>query len=99
MKAGTDLVQAVIQAGEARLRPILLTSMTTIAGLMPLALSGDPLFTPLATTIISGLLFSTMLTLIVVPSLYTVLACYKEKRLGNKAQKQPDLLNVVREEK
>jgi multidrug efflux pump subunit AcrB len=83
-KAGTELEQAVIQAGEARLRPILLTSMTAIAGLMPLALSGDPLFTPLATAIISGLLLSTMLTLIVVPSLYTVLARYKEKRLAKR---------------
>ncbi len=90
-EAGTELVQAVIQAGEARLRPILLTSMTAIAGLMPLALSGDPLFTPLATTIISGLLFSTMLTLIVVPSLYTVLAGYKERIRAKKAQKRSDL--------
>ncbi len=89
-KTGTELVQAVIQAGEARLRPILLTSMTAIAGLMPLALSGDPLFTPLATAIISGLLLSTPLTLIVVPSLYTVLAGCKERIRAKKAQERAD---------
>lgn len=50
--------------------------MTAVAGLTPLALKGDPLFTPLAVTIISGLLFSTLLTLIIVPSLYTVLAAF-----------------------
>ncbi|WP_126428976.1 efflux RND transporter permease subunit [Brevibacillus marinus] len=79
-REGIELKQAVIHAGEARLRPILLTSMTAVAGLMPLALSGDPLFEPMAVTIISGLLFSTMLTLIVVPSFYMVLTQSKEKR-------------------
>lgn len=77
---GVELKQAVVQAGEARFRPILLTSMTAVAGLTPLALSGNPLFTPLAVTIISGLIFSTMLTLIIVPSLYTALAQFKLRR-------------------
>ncbi len=89
--AGAELKQAVIQAGEARLRPILLTTMTAVAGLMPLVLSGDVLFKPLAVTIISGLLFSTMLTLIVVPSFYTVLAIRKARRQAKKAAKRPDL--------
>ncbi|MED1791239.1 efflux RND transporter permease subunit [Brevibacillus nitrificans] len=89
--AGVELKQAVIHAGEARLRPILLTSMTAVAGLMPLAISGDVLFKPLAVTIISGLLFSTMLTLIVVPSFYTVLTQRKMKKLARKAAKRPDL--------
>jgi multidrug efflux pump subunit AcrB len=89
--AGTELKQAVIQAGEARLRPILLTSLTAVAGLTPLAISGDVLFQPLAVTIISGLLFSTLLTLIVVPSFYTVLMQRKQKRLAKKAAKRPDL--------
>lgn len=84
-REGVELKQAVIQAGEARLRPILLTTMTAVAGLMPLALSKDPLFVPMAVTIIFGLLFSTMLTLIVVPSFYTVLAQYKEKRRARRA--------------
>ncbi|MGG1658889.1 efflux RND transporter permease subunit [Brevibacillus sp. NRS-1366] len=89
--SGVELKQAVIQAGEARLRPILLTSLTAVAGLMPLAISGDVLFKPLAVTIISGLLFSTLLTLIVVPSFYTVLTQRKIKKLAKKAAKRPDL--------
>jgi len=77
---GVELKEAVLRGGEARLRPILLTSMTAVAGLSPLALSGNPLFAPLGITIISGLIFSTMLTLIIVPSLYTALSEYKDKR-------------------
>lgn len=77
---GVELKEAVLRGGEARLRPILLTSMTAVAGLSPLALSGNPLFAPLGITIISGLIFSTLLTLIIVPSLYTALSEYKDKR-------------------
>ncbi|MBW5468834.1 MMPL family transporter [Brevibacillus formosus] len=88
---GMELKQAVISACEARLRPILLTSLTAIAGMMPLAISGDVLFKPLAVTIISGLAFSTLLTLIVVPSFYTVLTQHKIKKLAKKAAKRPDL--------
>ena len=79
-KAGHELKEAVQLAGGARLRPILLTSATAVAGLIPLAFANEPLFTPLATTIISGLIFSTLLTLLVVPSLYTALALWKIKR-------------------
>ncbi|MTI79659.1 MAG: efflux RND transporter permease subunit [Firmicutes bacterium] len=82
---GMELKEAVLKAGEARLRPILLTSMTAVAGLTPLAIIGGPLFSPLAMTIISGLVFSTILTLMIVPALYTVLAQYKEKRKSKKA--------------
>lgn len=90
-KSGIELHQAVIDAGEARMRPIVLTSATAVAGLSPLALSGDPIFTPISMTIISGLVFSTLLTLLVVPSLYVVLARFKDKRQAKKALKRPDL--------
>lgn len=86
-REGAELKLAVIQAGEARLRPILLTSATAVAGLMPLAITRDPLFQPMAMTIISGLIFSTVLTLVLVPSLYMVLASYKEKRKIKKLEK------------
>jgi multidrug efflux pump subunit AcrB len=84
--AGANLKEAVITAGEARLRPILLTSATAISGLTPLAIEGDVLFRPLAVTIIFGLAFSTMLTLIIVPSMYTVLANRKLKKQAKKQQ-------------
>lgn len=87
-RKGMELKEAVIQAAEARFRPILLTSLTAIVGLLPMAIRGEVLFKPMAMTIISGLVFSTMLTLFVVPSLYTVMATYKNKRQQKKMERQ-----------
>ncbi|WP_216828339.1 efflux RND transporter permease subunit [Alkalihalobacterium elongatum] len=81
VKSGSLLKEAVIEAGRARLRPILLTALTAIAALVPIALSGDVLFTPLAISIISGIFFSTFFTLLLVPALYTVIAKRKMKKL------------------
>lgn len=83
-EAGIELKEAVLQATAARFRPILLTSLTAIVGLLPIAIIGEILFRPMAVTIISGLIFSTVLTLVVVPSLYIVLANYKSKRQQKK---------------
>ena len=88
-QTGTELKEAVIKAGEARLRPILLTSATATGGLLPLALFGDPLLAPIAKTIISGLIFSTVLTLVVVPSLYVVLAGFRDRKRGRRDKKGP----------
>ncbi|MGP0577577.1 efflux RND transporter permease subunit [Paenibacillus peoriae] len=77
---GMELKEAVIQAAAARFRPILLTSLAAIVGMIPLALLGSLLFKPLAFTVIFGLLFSTLLTLFVVPSLYMIMAKYKMRR-------------------
>ncbi|WP_146142428.1 efflux RND transporter permease subunit [Brevibacillus fortis] len=71
-------------AGKARFRPILLTTFAAVVGLSPMAIKGSVLFQPLAITIISGLLFSMLLTLIVVPSLYTVVAIPKGEETGKK---------------
>ncbi|OAB41885.1 efflux RND transporter permease subunit [Paenibacillus glacialis] len=86
--AGAELEEAVIQATAARFRPILLTSLTAIVGMIPIALIGDILFRPMANTIIFGLIFSTILTLFVVPSLYLVVARYKLKRQQRKQERQ-----------
>jgi multidrug efflux pump subunit AcrB len=64
--------RAVIEAAMRRLRPILLTTATTIGGLLPLWLGGGPLWEPMAIAIIFGLLFATALTLGVVPVLYSL---------------------------
>jgi multidrug efflux pump len=69
---GLDPAQAVIQASQQRLRPILLTTATTIVGLVPLWLGGSPMFVPMAIAIIFGLGFATVLTLGVVPTLYSL---------------------------
>ena len=68
-----SLREAILEGSRLRLRPIILTSVTTIAGLIPMALGlggKSPIWIPLASTIIFGLLFSTLLTLFVMPALY-----------------------------
>ncbi|MFJ5963308.1 efflux RND transporter permease subunit [Bacillus sp. NPDC093026] len=73
-KLGLDQHTAVIEAGRARMRPILLTAFTALVALMPIALSDDPLFKPLAICIVSGVFFSTVLTLLIVPALYVTVS-------------------------
>ncbi|MFC5449391.1 efflux RND transporter permease subunit [Paenibacillus aestuarii] len=77
---GLALNDAIVEAGKARLRPILLTAATAVSGLMPMAISGGSLWRPMAVSIISGLIYSTVLTLVVVPSLYKILITWKMKR-------------------
>jgi multidrug efflux pump subunit AcrB len=69
---GMNLQEAVIQAGETRFIPIVLTTATTIGGLLPLTLGGGSLWAPMGWTIIGGLIASTLLTLIIVPILYQI---------------------------
>ncbi len=64
---------AIIEAARLRLRPILMTTFTTVVGMLPLALAlgeGSEMLQPLAVTIVSGLLFSTLVSLVLVPSVY-----------------------------
>jgi len=67
---GKEIVAALKEAGETRFLPIVLTTLTTVGGLLPLTLGGGTLWAPMGWTIIGGLLMSTVLTLIVVPVLY-----------------------------
>jgi multidrug efflux pump subunit AcrB len=70
---GDSVRAAAVAAGETRFAPILITMLTTIGGLLPLTLSGSSLWSPLGWVIIGGLLVSTGLTLVVVPTLYVML--------------------------
>ncbi len=67
---GKELEEALMEAGKTRFLPIVLTSVTTVGGLLPLTLKGGTLWAPMGWTIIGGLIASTILTLIVVPVLY-----------------------------
>lgn len=67
---GKDIVSALKEAGETRFIPIILTTATTVGGLLPLTLGGGTLWAPMGWTIIGGLIVSTVLTLLVVPVLY-----------------------------
>lgn len=70
---GVPLLDAIQQAGEIRFVPIVLTSLTAIGGLIPLAIEGNPLYSPLAWVLIGGLISSTILSRIVTPVLYKLL--------------------------
>ncbi|MDX1383526.1 MAG: efflux RND transporter permease subunit [Thermoanaerobaculia bacterium] len=72
---GASKLDALRQAGRVRLRPILMTTATTVLGLLPMALGlgeGSELRTPMALTVIGGLLASTLLTLLVIPAVYSL---------------------------
>ncbi len=64
---------AVTEAAQRRLRPILLTTATTVCGLIPLYMGGGPMWEPMAVAIMSGLVFATLLTLGFVPVMYSIL--------------------------
>jgi multidrug efflux pump len=64
---------AVVEAAQRRFRPIILTTATTVLGMLPLYLGGGEMWEPMAVAIIGGLLFSTLLTLVAVPVLYSLL--------------------------
>jgi multidrug efflux pump subunit AcrB len=72
-REGKEFLAALKEAGETRFVPILLTTATTVGGLLPLTLRGGTLWAPMGWTVIGGLLVSTFLTLIIVPVLYSLL--------------------------
>jgi HAE1 family hydrophobic/amphiphilic exporter-1 len=84
---GVEKIQAIVQAAESRLRPISMTTLCTLLGFMPLALAigdGNEVRAPMAITVIGGLLVSTLLTLVVIPCVYTLVdrrsdAAYRER--------------------
>ncbi|MBN2480331.1 MAG: efflux RND transporter permease subunit [Bacteroidales bacterium] len=74
---GYDIDDAIALAGKSRLRPVLMTAMTTILGMMPLALStgeGSEIWSPMGISVIGGLVFSTVVTMLIVPVIYRVFA-------------------------
>jgi len=74
---GKDLIPAAIEASKIRLRPILMTALTTVLGFTPMAIShaeGSELLSPLAITVMGGLVLSTLLTLWVIPVIYVITA-------------------------
>ncbi|HTN53406.1 MAG TPA: efflux RND transporter permease subunit [Anaeromyxobacter sp.] len=80
---GVPLIEATVQAGKTRLRPILMTTIATIAGLFPMALGmgeGSETNLPLARAVIGGLTISTFFTLFLIPSLYTLLERFSKNQ-------------------
>ena len=88
---GMGIIRGVILGGRSRLRPVLMTTATTILGMLPLALSqseGSEMWRPMALTVIGGLTVSTILTLLVIPVLYAVVAGIGVKRQSKKMAKK-----------
>ena len=75
-RSGSSKLEAIVQAGEVRLRPILMTTSTTVLGLLPMALGlgdGAEIRTPMAITVVAGLISSTILTLVIIPTVYSLM--------------------------
>lgn len=88
---GMSIDKAVIDGGRSRLRPILMTTCTTVLGMIPLAIprgAGSEMWQPMGITIVFGLTFSTILTLIYVPALYSIFAANGVGRRRRKLAKQ-----------
>ncbi|MDP3615590.1 MAG: efflux RND transporter permease subunit, partial [Rubrivivax sp.] len=92
-KAGATVADALLQAGQIRMRPIIMTTAAMVFGMLPLALAlndGGEIQAPMGRAIIGGLITSTLLTLVVVPVLYSYLA--RDKRVKAEPAAQPDVL-------
>lgn len=87
---GHELNEAIALSGASRLRPVLMTAMTTILGMLPMALStgaGSETWRPMGIVVMGGLLVSTVVTLIVVPVLYGIMSRHGERNKAAKARK------------
>lgn len=88
---GEKLLEAVKESGSTRLRPILMTTLTTVFGMIPLALGigdGSEIYQGMAIAVIFGLVFSTILTLVYIPVLYMMVENRKEKRKWKREEKE-----------
>ncbi|MBN2778388.1 MAG: efflux RND transporter permease subunit [Bacteroidales bacterium] len=89
---GYELYEAIAMSGKSRLRPVLMTALTTGLGMLPLALSsgeGSEIWSPMGISVIGGLIFSTLLTLIVIPVIYAILerpGARKRRKLAHQKQ-------------
>ena len=91
---GMDMKSAVIEAGAVRMRPVLMTAITTILGLLPLAIglgTGAEMMQPVAIVCIGGLLYATLTTLVVIPIMYRVFA---KKHMEKIAEEELEIVNV-----
>jgi HAE1 family hydrophobic/amphiphilic exporter-1 len=79
-KQGMNMLDAMIEAGKVRIRPILMTTLTTLLGMIPMAFTkgeGSEIRAPLAITLIGGLSVSTILTMVIIPVLYYMTEAHK----------------------
>jgi hydrophobic/amphiphilic exporter-1 (mainly G- bacteria), HAE1 family len=93
---GHELYEAIAISGRSRLRPVIMTSATTILGMLPLAMStgaGSELWSPMGVAVIGGLVFSTMVTLVLVPVVYAIFARHGERNKNIALYSEFDFMN------
>ena len=98
---GMSITNSVLHAGKSRMRPVLMTSLTTILGMVPMAVGtgeGAEMWRPMGVAVIGGLTFSTILTLLFVPTLYTIFAFNGVRRQRRKLHKALEMSNSKNQE-
>jgi HAE1 family hydrophobic/amphiphilic exporter-1 len=93
---GNELYEAIALSGRSRLRPVIMTSATTILGMLPLAMSagsGSELWSPMGVAVIGGLVFSTLVTLVLVPVVYALFARHGERNKTIAVYSEFDFIN------
>jgi len=93
---GHELYEAIAISGRSRLRPVIMTSATTILGMLPLAMSkgsGSELWSPMGVAVIGGLVFSTMVTLVLVPVVYAIFSKHGERNKNLNIYSEMDFMN------
>ncbi len=101
VERGSSISDAVIVGGKSRLRPVLMTSLTTVLGMLPMAFGlgeGSETWQPMGIAVVGGLLMSTLITLFIVPSLYAMLEGGIERRARRKAAKDLKDETFIREQ-
>ncbi|MBR5206656.1 MAG: efflux RND transporter permease subunit [Alistipes sp.] len=101
VERGATVSDAVIEGGKSRLRPVLMTSFTTILGMMPMSLGlgdGSEIWQPMGISVVGGLTVSTLLTLFIVPALYAMLEGHNQRKAARKARLEQEEENFIREQ-
>jgi len=98
MEKGATAYDAMVEAGRVRLRPILMTAFSTVAGIMPIAIgfgAGAESRRPMGVAVVGGMLSSTFLTLFIIPVVYLVFSRFSGRRTRTKSEPEPQGLTVV----
>ena len=93
-----ELNEAILISGKSRLRPVLMTALTTILGMMPMALSrgeGAEIWNPMGIAVIGGLIFSTIVTVVLVPVVYSIFVRRTERSKKNHVRKRYHFMDDI----
>ena len=99
VERGANVADAVIEGGKSRLRPVLMTSLTTVLGMVPMAMGigeGSETWQPMGIAVVGGLVMSTLLTLFIIPALYAMLQGRKERKALRKARIEAEELEFIK---